>query len=454
MKLKSYFSATVESAMEMARKELGEEALLVNAKPTTGAARSLGAFEVVFGVTGTTPAGRGTAVRTALEPAVSAQPFPPPLPLDRVAQQDMAFQNTSFQNTPGQSTPFQNGTPQNHAASAGHLTQDLASLRRDMERMAQVLRAATNANLAVHVQQPELYQALVQAELDPELARRVADGAALEDIFQVDATLGRKRVPRAVVVLVGPPGAGKTTTLVKLAARYGLAARRPSHIISTDVHRIAAADQLRVLASILGIGCTVVETAHALEQVLEEHRNKEFVFVDTPGLARDEMDEGFDLARMLSAHPETDTHLVLPASMKPADLARTADQYAIFEPAKLLFTRLDETDRVGALVNMAARCALPLSFFSTGQQIPDHLEPATKPGLAARLLDAKSLAASALYTTSLADRAGENAALPVSPAIDQQTPKPSQPPAQPQPLVARRGGIREISKSFAAGVGV
>jgi len=76
-------------------------------------------------------------------------------------------------------------------------------------------------------------------------------------------------------------------------------------------------------------------------------------------------------------------HLVLPAAMKRADLARTIDRYSIFRPAKLLFTRRDDTATYGALVNEAARRSLPLSFFATGQQIADDLEPATRERLAA-----------------------------------------------------------------------
>ncbi len=87
------------------------------------------------------------------------------------------------------------------------------------------------------------------------------------------------------MALVGPPGAGKTTTLVKLAAHYGLASRKPAQILSADVLRIGAAEQFRSLASILGIGCSMAETAGALMQMLEEHRSKELMFIDTPGLS-------------------------------------------------------------------------------------------------------------------------------------------------------------------------
>jgi flagellar biosynthesis protein FlhF len=186
-----------------------------------------------------------------------------------------------------------------------------------------------------------------------------------------------------IVALVGPPGVGKTTTLVKLAARYGLASRRPAHILTADVFRIAAAEQLQSLAAILGIGCNVVDTPVALAQALEEHRSKDFIFIDTPGLGRNEMEDGADLAHLIASHPEIDTHLVLSASMKPADMARVIDRYEMFQPKKLLFTRIDETERFGAIVSEASRRSLPVSFLTTGQQIPDDLEPATKERLAA-----------------------------------------------------------------------
>jgi len=159
--------------------------------------------------------------------------------------------------------------------------------------------------------------------------------------------------------------------------------RRPAHVLSSDVFRIAAADQLRSLAAILGVGCTVVETPLALAQALEEHRAKDFVFIDTPGLGRRDMEDGADLAHLIASHPEIDVHLVLPASMKPADLREVIDRYQPFRPSKLLFTRIDESSSFGALINESVRCALPISFLATGQQIPDDLEPATKGGVCA-----------------------------------------------------------------------
>jgi flagellar biosynthesis protein FlhF len=325
MKLKSYFSGTVEAAMELARQELGEEALLVNARPSTPETRYLGACEVVFGI---------------LPRCVPEAPV---------------------------------------IAPESRLAEEVADLKRGFAQLMETLATGRPPPSAmIPAASSDLHTRLLDQDLDPALARAVSEGTPLQDLFEVDPTLGRPGATRAIVALVGPPGSGKTSTLVKLAALFGLTSRKPAQILSTDVFRIAAADQLRSLAAILGIGFDVAETPGALAQLLEEHRSKELIFIDTPGLSHAGMEDAEDLARFLATHPEIDTHLVLPASMRSADLARTIDRYAIFGPRKLLFTRLDETSQFGTLISEARRRSLPLSFLATGQQIPEDLEPAEK----------------------------------------------------------------------------
>jgi flagellar biosynthesis protein FlhF len=248
----------------------------------------------------------------------------------------------------------------------------------------------------------ELFSSLVEAEVDPALAHDTlqkireseAGGAAAERAlaaelaarFNCDAQLGRGGHAR-IVTLVGPCGCGKTTTLVKLAVRYGLTCRRPSLIISMDNYRIAAADQLRSFAGLLGVGFLALETPLALSQAIEENSGKDLILIDTPGHGPNDLADSADLAAFLSGRRDIDTHLVLTASMKPADLSRVVDSFEMFRPQKLIFTKLDETEAYGPILNEAARTGKPVSFLCAGQRIPEDLEPAVRERIVSLVLE-------------------------------------------------------------------
>src|SRR6478752_970922 len=106
---------------------------------------------------------------------------------------------------------------------------------------------------------------------------------------------------------VGPPGSGKTTSLVKLAVAYGVAARKSVQVVSLDNLRVGAAEQLRSYAAILGVGFQALESPAGLDQALEEHA-KSLILIDTPGYCLGDLDAAADLAHVLS-RGEIDVHL-------------------------------------------------------------------------------------------------------------------------------------------------
>ena len=344
MTLKSFFGTGIKAALDQARIEMGPEAMLVSSRPAPPEARHLGDYEVVV-----------------------ATDRPGPVPPQRSERPE----------------PFANG---------------IAQLEKKLDQVAAAITRAALGEPA-RAGAPEVSQAcamLVRNEVDPDLVsdiaarlRALGSGASAAELqlalraevagrLKVDATLGRPDGRPRIVALAGPCASGKTNTLVKLAVRYGLGMHRPVHILSMDSYRVAASEQLRCYSAILGIGFQALETTGALAQALEEHSNKDLVLIDTPGFGPRDFDASQDLARFLTSRPDIDTHLVLTASMRSADLSRVVDRYEVFRPAKLLFAKLDETGTFGPILNLVVRTGRPVSFLSTGQQIPEDLEPATE----------------------------------------------------------------------------
>ena len=371
MKIKSYYSRTVEDAMAAARQEMGPDAMLVNSRKAPPEVRHLGEYEVVF-----------ANVAGAVAPAEATLKLP--------GERSQAI-------------------PVFQAPAGDRLSTEVAELKRELEGMRHAITRTAYAPaqwIGVSQDLSDAYAMLTAAELSAELAREIvqaagdrlnghrlppgrgtpgADAAAFqraltEEIssrFTTEGTLGRSPETPRIVALVGPPGSGKTTTLVKLAVNYGLAARRPVLLLSVDTHRVAAADQLRSYAAILGVGFQLLETVSALAQTIEENRGKELIFIDTPGLAYGDLEDSESLAHFLATRGDIDTHLVLPASMKAADLSRMVDAFEVLRPRHLLFTKLDETRSYGPIFSEAARSGKPLSFFAAGQRIPEDLEAAS-----------------------------------------------------------------------------
>jgi flagellar biosynthesis protein FlhF len=395
MKIKSYFSRTVADAMAAASQELGPDAMLVNSRKAPIESQHLGEYEVVFGT---------------LEPGMEAATgVPAPSEAPRIAASSFA--------APAYGERL--------SAEVAELKKELEGIRRALTRTA----FAPSQWVGVAPNVSDAYAMLTANEVAPDLAREIvqaaglrvdgsradgsrtslvraaqpADGAMfqralLEEIqsrFQVEPTLGAGPAQPKIVALVGPPGCGKTTTLVKLAVNYGLAARKPVVLISMDTQRVAAAEQLRSYAAILGVGFQVLETTAALAQSIEENRGKELIFIDTPGFAFGDLEDSSSLAHFLSTRTDIDTHLVLSASMKSADLTRMIDAFEILRPKHLLFTKLDETGSFGAIFSEAARTGKPLSFFTTGQRIPEDLEAASQARLVELILTGRNRAAAA-----------------------------------------------------------
>lgn len=188
-----------------------------------------------------------------------------------------------------------------------------------------------------------------------------------------------------VMALIGPTGVGKTTTIAKLAARVALRARRRVELLTLDTYRIAAVDQLKTYAEIIGVGCHVARSVLELNMLVRRFSNDATVLIDTAGRGPNDLADHIELADYLRSNDDILKTLVLSATTNPIDAIVAAQKYSIFGVGKLAITKLDETIRPGALVGWANETKLPLLYLCAGQRVPEDLEVATPETSAARI---------------------------------------------------------------------
>ncbi|AEG59529.1 flagellar biosynthesis protein FlhF [Desulforamulus ruminis] len=177
-----------------------------------------------------------------------------------------------------------------------------------------------------------------------------------------------------VMVFIGQPGVGKTTTITKLATRLQLLQNKKIALITIYNYRYGAADSLKVFAETSELPVEVVMTPAELRQALEKHGDKDYILIDTVGRISKNTGQILELKGFLEMVPgDPDVFLVLSASTKDRDLFRTINEFKITNFNKFIFTKLDETETLGSLLNVVSRTGLPIMYYANGQNIPDDL---------------------------------------------------------------------------------
>ena len=191
-----------------------------------------------------------------------------------------------------------------------------------------------------------------------------------------------------IVHIVGPTGVGKTTTIAKLAAEQVLRAKRKVGFITSDTYRIAAVDQLRTYANILNVPMEVVFSPLELARAFKQLEDREIIFMDTAG--RNFRNDLYvsEVNSLIRQSEDCDTFLVLSLTGKTRDLEVVASKFLAYGVTKVIYTKRDETDTIGPVLNLAMQHHLQAAYVTTGQNVPDDIEPFRPDRYAAQLLGA------------------------------------------------------------------
>ena len=423
MKVKTFHALTMQDAMRAIKEELGPDAIILSSKEVREGGRLLRAFnrpvlEVMAAsdqeVVPLAPQEPGTksGVATPLvptaEPSSMAQP-------SAVAQQ--GFQQTlqsfltsvqdhvtvaSAEASPAQrvsaTTGWKSGRvrqlceelgqltrllgnalPEERQSTSNHVPPMFANMARSLVR--QGFRPSTAEWLLRDVQ-----LAIGHEGQGDESTLRHALGKALAQRIQTAGPLLRGKKDRAVGLLLGPSGVGKTSVAAKLAAYYRLEQRRSVVLITLDAYREAAIEQLRSYARVIGAPFATGVSARQVHEGLRRHAQADLILIDMPGNGLDEMAAVKELHHLFEGEKMITTYLVLHASTREQELSRIIERAGELPQVRLLFTKLDESESFGTMCEVAHQTGVPLAYWGTGRRVPEDLEVASSERLAEFLL--------------------------------------------------------------------
>lgn len=197
-----------------------------------------------------------------------------------------------------------------------------------------------------------------------------------------------KKKPK-VVFFIGPTGVGKTTTIAKIASKFHVDGNKKVVLLTADTYRIAAAEQLRTYANILGVPFQVIYSSQELKDCVEQYKTFDFILIDTTGHSHKNREQTSDISEFvhcLDSKAEKEVYLVISAATKYKDLLKIVDTYNEITNYNIIFTKLDETTSLGNILNIKMYSQKDLSYVTSGQNVPDDIEVFDAQSLVKQLL--------------------------------------------------------------------
>ncbi len=404
MKILTFSGSTPAEALKKAQLEVGEEAMLIETREVQK--KSLGKsalYEIVVGVEEN--ASSAPKPKTPIEEPLTKQ-----RPLTQKSSDVLynisaaAKQISKIAEVTDEERPSRQTSPRD--------SEDLKRIKEEIEKLGDKVKLIQNmfwsektpkTTAAIPPEFAEIYRLAQQSGMDQEHLDEIMhltlehmpskmreSSETVKRYFQV---LMRKMVPvrietapkpgsKKVIMLVGPTGVGKTTSIAKLAARFSylLEKKYKVGLVVLDTYRIGAVEQLMQYARMMKLGIETVVDPPEFSSALNALRYSDYILIDTMGSSpydKGKIEKIYECLRENNTDYTVDVVLVMPSSIKYEDLKATYENFAPLGIDTMMFTKLDETRGFGNIFSLVYETKVPISYFSVGQEVPEDLVVAT-----------------------------------------------------------------------------
>ena len=351
MRIKKFFAENYREALEQVKRQVGEEALILDTRPVERIPGNKTGVEIIVALEEEKP-----SVRT-VAPEKNYIDFPVENLFDEAKDTSLRpLLMTLFSQT-----------------DRGRL---LGLKDHQMEMYSQLVDNGVDERLVSTIlQKSEKDHLHFPANIGGQRSRLIdMIKKAIRCAGQIELVEGAPRI----VALVGATGVGKTTTIAKLAADFAYRQGKKVALISLDAFRIGAIDQLRLYGEIMQVPVDLANSVDDFESLLLRHSDKDIVFVDTMGRSHKDQNYNGELKRYFSGVKHLEKHLVLSLASDERLFDKCFQQFSSLGIDRLIFSKLDEGLKFGSLLNFSLRTRIPLSYYTAGQRVPEDIEIANK----------------------------------------------------------------------------
>lgn len=410
MKIKTYQAATMQDALQAIKAELGPDAVILSTKQHPQGRTRLG-YKIVEVTAATDIEAPRVHVPSSRQAAMPSRPLVADGLVHAEPKRSVTLPFGEILRA-SLSEGHQAASLQHREASSGQdvnwRNEEWQSLHDELKRIQARLDCREKASMEHAPCTPEAmpyYERLIERGLEaktaqdllheacagqspkfPALAMQQALQGTIASKVKTSGPLMKREDRKKTVILVGPTGVGKTTSIAKLAAYYRQCERRSVALVTCDTYRIAAVDQLRMYADLIGVTLDVALTRGDAVRCISRRNDADLILVDTAGRSPGDRVGMTEVHDMLSLNHPVEVHLVLSATTRERDLKQYTNHYRGIPFNRLLFTKLDESTGVGGAFDLMRQTGVPLSYFCVGQRVPEDLELARPERLANLLL--------------------------------------------------------------------